>query len=104
MLQYNIIVSQSLSDNIEVYRALGDAVRLGIVRRLATSDKPVEGCQLVSACQQLSHLSQPTVSHHFARLVSCKVLLEEKRGAQKLYALNRGVLERAGININQIIN
>ncbi|MBI2009352.1 winged helix-turn-helix transcriptional regulator [Candidatus Saccharibacteria bacterium] len=52
-------------------------------------------------CQK-SLLSQPTLSHHFQRLVEAGVVAELKIGVAKRYKLNRSLLECSGINVNKL--
>ena len=91
-------------DIVAIYRALGDEVRLGMVGYIARSGDSAASCTVVSSCASLLALSQPTISHHFAKLVSSGVLIEQKQGVQKIYSLNREVLTRAGVDIDKIIN
>ena len=49
-------------DTVAVYKALGDEVRLGMVKKIAASNEPVAGCRVVSSCASLLKLAQPTVS------------------------------------------
>ena len=89
-------------DAVSVFRALGDSVRLDIVRKLASNDKSMPGCDIVCACQPLSTLSQPTTSHHFSKLTKAGIVLEEKDGTQKKYRLNRSMFERMGIDVDKV--
>jgi len=85
-----------------VLRALGDEVRLGMVRALLHERKAVSGCDIVSSCASLTKLAQPTMSHHFHKLVEAGVLIEAKDGVAKSYQLNRPLLKSVGININKL--
>lgn len=78
---------------LDLLRALADQTRLDIVRRLAEEDSA--SCSSVSTC---SSLSQPAMSHHFAKLVDAGVLLETKEGKEKFYQLNRELLHAHGID------
>lgn len=91
-------------DIVAIYRALGDNIRLGMVRHIAKSESVVASCTVVSACASLLALSQPAISHHFAKLVSSGVLTEQKQGSQKIYSLNRELLCQAGIDIDKLIS
>ena len=92
------------TDAVAIYRALGDEVRMGIVKMIARTGGPIASCTIVSSCSSLTALSQPTVSHHFAKLVSGGVLVESKRGAQKLYDINYSALRSVGVDITKIIS
>lgn len=87
---------------ITVIRALADDVRLDMVRTLARKDRPVSGCDVVSACESLTKLAQPTASHHFRKLVEAGVLVETKDGVAKSYRLNRELLGSVGIDASKI--
>ncbi|NCU29383.1 transcriptional regulator [Candidatus Saccharibacteria bacterium] len=91
-------------DTVAIYRALGDEIRLGMVKKIANADGLVASCTVVSSCSSLLTLSQPTISHHFAKLVSSGVLVERKQGTQKLYELDYEALQSAGVDINKIIS
>lgn len=91
-------------DKVAIYKALGDDIRLGMVKSIAASAYEVTSSQVVESCASLLNLSQPTISHHFAKLVASGVLLEQKQGSQKLYRINRQVLVSAGIDISKLIN
>lgn len=79
---------------LAVLKALADPTRLKLVRELALAPKNSESCGKLSsnAC-----LSQPAMSHHFAKLVSAGVILEQKDGKEKSYLLNRELLSGCGI-------
>jgi DNA-binding transcriptional ArsR family regulator len=79
---------------IAVLKALADPTRLTLVRELAERPENSESCGKLSsgAC-----LSQPAMSHHFAKLVSAGVILEQKEGKEKSYKLNRQLLANCGI-------
>lgn len=85
-------------DSVIVFKALADDVRLGLVRRIASSKKPLLTCDIVEECSELSALSQPTISHHIGKLVAAGVLTEVKQAQQKSYLLNTGRLKSAGID------
>ena len=87
---------------VAVLRALGDEVRLGMVRAIARDRHPVSGCDIVASCASFTKLSQPTMSHHFHKLVEAGVLIEAKDGVAKTYQLNRALLKSVGININKL--
>lgn len=84
---------------ISVYKALADPTRLALVRELASCPTARKSCGDLSAQQ---HLSQPAMSHHFAKLVQAGVVLEQKTGTQKQYELNRDLLVSCGINIKKL--
>lgn len=63
-------------------QALGDPVRLSIVRQLA-SEGDVCGCDFLCC----GEVSQPTVSHHLRVLREAGVVTSERRGTWVHYAL-----------------
>ncbi len=82
-------------DNITVdlFKALADKTRLDIVRELVRE----ESCTSCSKISRVSSLSQPAMSHHFSKLVEAGIILEEKEGKEKLYTLNKALLQAKGI-------
>ena len=101
MFRYNRSMT---NQQVAILKALADETRLGMLRAIAMQDGEVLGCDIVSSCQKISQMSQPTLSHHFSKLVDSGVLLEVKNGASKSYRLNYELLEEAGINITKLIS
>lgn len=87
---------------VAVFKSLGDSTRLSVVRKLARDGSEVNSKEIVSDCSVALNLSQPTMSHHFGRLVAAGVLLERKVGVEKYYMLNTSLLERIGINPRKV--
>lgn len=85
-----------------ILKALADETRLGVVRKLASQTEPVAGCEIVKSCASFLRLSQPAMSHHFARLVEAGVLREEKVGTSKRYRLDVGLLRGVGIDVEKL--
>lgn len=77
-----------------VLKALSDQTRLDIVRRLAR-ERQAASCGEVRSC---SSLSQPAMSHHFAKLVDAGIVIERKAGKEKYYELNTPLLEQLGLH------
>lgn len=77
-----------------VFKALSDPARLGILAHLASG---VMGCcgDGVCACdlEEVTGLSQPTVSHHMKCLQSAGLVHSEKRGKWIYYDLDPRGLE-----------
>lgn len=86
---------------IAVLRALGDDVRLGIVRKLVREKHKLRSEDIVS-CSSVAPHSQPCMSYHFAKLVGAGVVLEEKRGTEKVYTLNVTYLRTLGIDVRKL--
>lgn len=93
--------TQQTQQVTRVLKALADDVRLSIVRKLAREDGVMQGCDIV-ACASVQALSQPAMSHHFAKLVESGVVVEHKRGTQKAYQLNGPLLDSIGINVHKL--
>lgn len=81
-----------------ILKSLADDMRLSIVRKLARDGCEEAGMDIVSDCANALQLSQPTMSHHFSRLVRSGVLLERKSGTEKFYRLNLPLLQSVGID------
>lgn len=88
-------------DAVRVFKALADSVRFSIVQKLAREGCAVSACDIV-ACSSVQKLSQPTMSHHFAKLVEAGVVVGEKRGTQKVYTLNQQLLSTVGVDISKL--
>ncbi len=90
-----------MKDNqtIAVLKALADPTRLKMVRVLASCPTGQKTCGELS---NKAELSQPAMSHHFAKLSMAGIVSEEKLGTQKLYSLNTKLLSELGINVNKL--
>ena len=84
---------------IQVLKALADPTRLKFVRELATCPTGQKTCSELS--NKIS-LSQPAMSHHFAKLSAAGIVLETKAGTHKIYSLNTSLLSKLGIDIKKI--
>lgn len=84
-----------------ILRALGDDVRLGIVRKLARENHKLRSEEIIG-CSSVAPHSQPCMSYHFAKLVKAGVVLEEKRGTEKVYTLNATHLRSLGIDVKKL--
>ena len=82
----------------EIFKSLSDNTRIDIIRHVIV-EKEI-------ACQELMKrfpLSQPTMSHHFNKLVNAGILNNRKDGVLWFYTLNDKYLQSLGINIKKII-
>jgi ArsR family transcriptional regulator len=70
-------------------RALGDPVRVRIVELLRERGEPVCQCELSPAFD----ISQPTLSHHLAKLQHEGIVSVERRGRWAFYSLQPGGIE-----------
>lgn len=85
-----------------ILKSLADDTRLSVVRKLARDNREVTSNDIINSCGIALKLSQPTMSHHFTKLVTSGVLRERKVGAGKYYQLNRTLLENIGINADKL--
>ena len=74
----------------QLFKALADPARVRIVNRLAQSEAPVCACDLPA----FLGLSQPTVSHHLARLTRVGLVRREQRGKWAYFTLDPDAAER----------
>lgn len=82
----------------QIFKSLADDTRLSIIRKMVSERQDVACKQIVNDCSIALNLSQPTMSHHLARLVQTGVIVERKIGKEKFYSLNRELLQSVGIN------
>ncbi len=81
-----------------ILKSLADDMRLAIVRKLAANSCEESSSDIVADCAAFLQLSQPTMSHHFAKLVRAGVLRERKVGTEKFYKLDYDLLMSTGID------
>jgi len=81
-----------------ILKSIADDTRLAVIRKLSSEQSEVACSAIVKDCSLALKLSQPTMSHHFSRLVQSGVILERKSGKEKFYTLNLGLLSSIGIN------
>lgn len=86
----------------ELLKSLADDTRLSIVRHLALQPGEVAARDITSDCALALTLSQPTMSHHFAKLVASGVLRERKDGVEKYYRLDTALLTQHGIDATKL--
>lgn len=79
------IAREAAEDTATMLKAISDPNRIQILAIIANSkNHEVCVCDLTDPLK----LTQPTVSHHLAKLVSAKILEKEKRGTWSWYQLN----------------
>ncbi len=101
-LTFIIFIYRNISINmakhlIKVFKALSDPTRIEIVQKLASIDE--------FSCQELIKqfpLAQPTLSHHFNKLIDAKILSARKDGVSHFYKINKKYLGSIGINIDKM--
>lgn len=85
------------NQTVSILKALADETRLQIVRYLLGTEE--------MSCQELMKkfpLSQPTLSHHFNKLVDAHILDSQKDGVIWIYRLNKSFLKQSGIDIKKL--
>lgn len=87
------------NEQVKVFKALADPTRLELVRQLARCSGGTKSCGSLSS---RSELSQPALSHHFAKLVSAEIVYEHKDGQRKYYTLNKKLLQRSGLLLHKL--
>lgn len=92
------IIKYMNKDTIKLFKALADETRLAMLKRLIDTEE--------MACQELMKefsLTQPTLSHHFNKLVDAGVITNRKEGVLWFYSLNRQFLEEHGIDLKKLL-
>ncbi len=85
-------------ETVVLFKSLADSTRLQILQLLAQKKE--------MSCQELSdffHLSQPTLSHHFKKLVDAHILKARKSGIWMYYSINQHFLREKGINLKKLL-
>jgi ArsR family transcriptional regulator, arsenate/arsenite/antimonite-responsive transcriptional repressor len=67
-----------------LHRALADPMRVQMLHILNNASEPVCVCDFTAAFD----LSQPTISHHLAKLREAGIVVSSKRGIWSFHALN----------------
>lgn len=84
----------NIDKQVEIMKALADVTRLAIVKKLSQYES--------LNCGELSdtfNLTQPTLSHHFKRLIEVDIILAKKEGTHMIYSLNKPLLCQSGVTI-----
>ena len=84
---------------VKLFKALSDETRVDIIKYLLSNRKEL-------SCQELLDkfpLSQPTLSHHFNKLIDANVLKVRKEGASHFYSIDNDYLKNFGIDIHKIV-
>ena len=83
----------------KIFKALADDTRIDILRHVIKEEE--------TACQELMKrfpLSQPTMSHHFNKLVNAGILNNRRDGVLWFYTLNAQFLSKIGLDIAKIVS
>ena len=84
---------------IKVMKALADGTRLQLFKEIASRKHMT--CTEVG---ELSHLAQPTVSHHLKQLVDAGLLNAEKDGRFVILSVNKEMAEELSKFVKVLIN
>ncbi len=87
-----------MKNSFKIFKTLGDETRLQIVIKLFK--KGEMSCKEVS--EYFTHLTQPTISHHFKVLEENEIINVRKDGTSHFYSLNKANLKKSGIDLNLI--
>jgi ArsR family transcriptional regulator, arsenate/arsenite/antimonite-responsive transcriptional repressor len=79
-----LLPDRDAEDLARLHAALSDPTRVQMVHVIAAAASPVCVCDLVAAFD----LSQPTISHHLARLRAAGIIQSRKHGIWTFHALN----------------
>lgn len=83
---------------LKIFKALSDPTRLQIVLFLVKSgEKPC--AKMLEEFQ----LSQPTMSHHFAKLIEAGLIIKVKKGVSNYYNINQDFIDKVGLNLNALV-
>jgi len=84
---------------IKVMKALADSTRLQLFKEIASHKHMT--CTEVG---EMSHLAQPTVSHHLKQLVDAGLLNAEKDGRFVILSVNKEIAEELSKFVKVLIN
>ncbi len=83
---------------IKIFKALSDPTRLQIfLYLLKCGEKPC-----ADVLEEFK-LSQPTMSHHFSKLIEAGLLIKEKKGVSNLYKINTDYINKTGLDLINLI-
>ncbi len=75
-----------------IFEALGNETRVRIVREVASAKGMYCG-----DVRGRFRLSQPTMSHHFRKLIGAGILVAHKEGKRHFYTVDGNFLDRHGL-------
>jgi DNA-binding transcriptional ArsR family regulator len=78
---------EQLSNSSEIFKALGDPIRLDIVRQVAEAGELAWG-----ALEETLPVSKPTISYHIKTLVQANLLSVRKEGRNFFYTIRHDTL------------
>lgn len=97
-IEYALDMKRLIDPDVQLLTALGDAVRLTIVRQLAA-------CDGICACDFTDgfEVSQPTISHHLRVLREAGVVTSERQGSSIYYRLAPAAIGRLGALARELV-
>lgn len=87
-----------MDTQVQIFKALADKTRIEILSKLLEEGE--------MSCQELSkkfNLSQPTLSHHYNKLVQANILLNRRDGVLWFYKINKQYLKEIGLDLQKTI-
>ena len=87
------------ADRAELIKALADPTRLTMVASLWKADAPICICDFTAGLG----LTQPTISHHMAKLKAAGLVDSEKRGIWIYYRLSKKLAPSTRETLGQLI-
>ena len=84
---------------VKLFKALSDETRIDIIRHLLNNGKELSCKELLDKFP----LSQPTLSHHFNKLIDTSILKVRKEGASHFYSIDNRYLKNLGLDIQKIV-
>ena len=88
------------SSQARLLKAIADPTRLSMLAALRRAEEPVCICDFTGALE----LSQPTISHHMARLREAGLVESEKRGIWVYYRLAPGLSAPALVLLDAVLD
>ncbi len=78
----------NLKEARKISKALADDTRLQILQEIRNKTN----CLPCTDIFDITHLSQPSISHHVKQLIDVDLIIQEKEGRKVRYRLNEEVL------------
>ncbi|ACZ43558.1 transcriptional regulator, ArsR family [Thermobaculum terrenum ATCC BAA-798] len=96
----SLLEREELEQEASLLRALADPTRLGILKLLAASDRPVCVCELVDRFP----LGQPTISHHLGVLRKAGLVSAYRQGTWMYYQIQRSRVRDALACLGELVS
>lgn len=87
---YQLISEMDLRKVERISKALSDPNRIKILQQIRKKKAECLYCNEIST---ISHLAQPSISHHIKQLVDADLVIAQKEGREMKYILNNAVLD-----------